>query len=58
MNEWWVRVSLAVVFLALSYGFISLAIDSGHLWQYAIGIGFLVWAARYLVRGVRFALSR
>ena len=58
MHRWWILVLLAIVFLGLSYGFISLAIDSGSLWQYAVGIIFLIWAVKYIVRGGRLAISR
>lgn len=58
MHKWWVKVLLGLVFLGLSYGFVSLAINSGSLWQYAIGIIFLVWAARYFVYGAKHVFSR
>lgn len=58
MRKWWVLVLLAAVFGGLSYGFVSLAIDSGSLWEYAVSIIFLVWAVKYTVRGVRLAIGR
>ncbi|MBI2285580.1 hypothetical protein HYU82_02045 [Candidatus Saccharibacteria bacterium] len=58
MRKWWMLLALAIAFLGLSYGFVSLAIDSGSLWQYAVGIIFLVWAVRYIVRTAKMALSR
>lgn len=53
MHEWWMLALLALVFLGLSYGFVSLAIDSGSLWQYGVGIIFLIWAVKYVVRIIR-----
>lgn len=58
MRKWWVLALLAAVFLGLAYGFASLAIDSGSLWQYAVSIVFLVWAVKYIVRSTRLVLSR
>jgi hypothetical protein len=58
MRKWWVRFGLALIFLGLSYGFVSLAIDSGSLWQYAVAIIFLVLAIKYIVRGIRLAIAR
>ncbi len=58
IRTWWMHIVLALVFLGLSYGFISLAIDSAHFWEYAIGVIFLIWAVRYIVFGVKHALHR
>jgi len=58
MRKWWVLLVGAAIFLGLAYGFASLAIDSGSLWQYAVSIIFLVWAVKYVVRGARLAFSR
>lgn len=58
MRHWWVLALLAAVFLGLSYGFASLAIDSGSLWQYTLSIVFLVWAVKYVVHGARLAIFR
>lgn len=58
MRKWWVLLLLAAAFLGLSYGFVSLAIDSGSLWQYAASIIFLIWGVKYIVRGARLALFR
>jgi len=44
MEKWWVRGLIAVALAGVAYGFASLAIDSGALWQYALAIVFLVWA--------------
>ena len=57
MRKWWVLVILAAIFLIIAYGFASLAIDSGSLWQYAVAIIFSVWAVKYIVRGVRLAVA-
>lgn len=58
MRQWWVLLILAAIFLGISYGFVSLAIDSGSLWQYAVGIIFLIWAVKYVVRSAKMALPR
>ena len=58
MRKWWMLLALAIAFLGLSYGFVSLAIDSGSLWQYAVGIIFLIWAVKYIIHGTRLAFSR
>ena len=53
LNTWWVRAILAIILLGLSYGFLSLAIDSGSLLEYAVGIIFLIWAIRSIVRAIK-----
>ena len=53
IRTWWMKLLLALVFFGLAYGFVSLAIDSGSLWQYAIGIAFFVWAVRYILTDVK-----
>jgi len=58
MRQWWVLIVLALAFLGLSYGFFYLATDSGSIWQYAACIIFLLWAVKYIVRGVRMAIAR
>ncbi|MEX1059153.1 MAG: hypothetical protein WEC17_01850 [Candidatus Saccharimonadales bacterium] len=58
MRQWWMLALLALAFLGLSYGFVSLAIDSGSLWQYAVGIIFLIWAVKYIIRSAKLAFSR
>lgn len=58
LRVWWVCALLAVVFLGLSYGFVSLAIDSGNFLQWMIGFFFFGWAFVQLVRSVRFAFDR
>lgn len=58
MHKWWMRVVLAVVFGALAYGFASLAIDSGSIWQYAVAVILLYWSIAHLIRGIRFGLNR
>lgn len=58
MRTWWMHFLLAVIFLGLSYGFLSLAIDSAHLWEYVLGLIFLIWALRYLFFGFRHMFSR
>jgi uncharacterized ion transporter superfamily protein YfcC len=58
MRQWWVLLILAAVFLGLAYGFASVAIDSGSLWQYGLAVIFLTWAIKYIAKGIRLALSR
>jgi len=50
-NKWYFFV-IALVFLSISYGFASWAINSGSLWQYALCIVFLVWAVKEFKRGI------
>jgi hypothetical protein len=52
MANRWIFFILALVFLAIAYGFASLAINYGSFWQYALAIVFLVWAVKELKRGV------
>lgn len=56
MGKWWVRGLIALAFLGLAYGFVSLALDSAHLWEYALGIIFVWYGLRQAVKAVRFAL--
>jgi uncharacterized membrane protein HdeD (DUF308 family) len=58
MHRWWTRIVLALAFLGLGYGFISLALNSGSLIEYAIGIVFLYWGFAHIVRGIRYAFAR
>jgi small-conductance mechanosensitive channel len=44
---------LAVVFLAIAYGFASLAINYASTWQYVLAIVFLVWGIKEINRGIR-----
>lgn len=55
MGAWWVRALMALAFLGLSYGFISLALDSAHLWEYALGIVFVLYGVKQAITAVRFA---
>ncbi len=48
----WVRAAMALVFLGITYGFASLAIDSGNLLEYALTIIFLAWAIKYAAQAV------
>lgn len=52
MKSRWMVLILAVVFLAAAYGFASLAIDSGSLWEYALAILFVIWAAKEIKREI------
>lgn len=47
-----------VVFTALGYGFISLALDSAKTLEYVLGIVFLIWAVKALIKSVRLAVGR
>jgi len=58
MQVWWVCALLAVVFLGLAYGFVSLAIDSGNFLQWLIGFFFLGWAVAEAIRSVRQVFDR
>ena len=55
MGVWWVRAILAVISLVVAYGFASLAIDSGSLWEYLATIIFLWYSVHHAIRAVRFA---
>jgi hypothetical protein len=58
MHQWWMRASIAVIFIGLAYGFASLAIDSGSLLEYAAAILLLWWGAKHAYRAVRFGFAR
>lgn len=55
MGRPWVRALIAFAFLGLAYGFISLALDSAHLWEYALAIIFAWYGVKQAVKAVRFA---
>ncbi len=57
MAKWWVRVLVGLAFLAIAYGFASLAIDSGNLLEYVVTIAFAWWAIHHIVYAVRFVFS-
>jgi phosphatidylglycerophosphate synthase len=57
-HSWWGRFITALVFIGVAYGLISLAIDSGSLWQYVAGLFLAYWAIVHFVRGLRQAFSR
>lgn len=52
MRKWWGRLLLAVIFWAISYGFISLAIDSGSLIEYAATLIFLAYGVKFAIRAI------
>jgi hypothetical protein len=56
MQNWGVRVGLAAAFLLLSYGFASLAIDSGNFLEYAATIAALWYAVHNGIRAFRLAV--
>lgn len=58
MHQWWVRAVIAVVFIALAYGFASLAIDSGNWLEYIAAILLLWWGVKHALRAVRFVFAR
>ncbi|MEX2006733.1 MAG: hypothetical protein WD877_00955 [Candidatus Saccharimonadales bacterium] len=58
MHRWWVAGLLALVFLAVAYGFISLALDSGSWLEYATGLFFFGWAINRAVNSFRYAFDR
>lgn len=58
MHQWWVRALIAIVFVGLSYGFASLAIDSGNWLEYIAAILLVWWGVKHGYRAVRFALAR
>ena len=43
---------MAVIFVGISYGFASLAIDSGNLIEYVLTIFFFVWAIKSGLRAI------
>ncbi len=56
-KKWWVRIIIAAAFLALAYGFVSLAITNGSIWQYALAVIFLYFAIKHLFFGVKHAIK-
>ena len=58
MHKWWVRALVCLAFLGLAYGFASLAIGSGSLFEYAATIVFVWWAVHHAVLSARFAFSK
>ncbi len=56
LNKWGTQALMAVVFAGTTYGFASLAIDSGSLIEYAITIFFFVWAIKSAIRLVRLVI--
>ncbi|MEK7561706.1 MAG: hypothetical protein AAB541_02490 [Patescibacteria group bacterium] len=53
LNRWESRVLFTLIFAGLTYGFASLAIDSGSLIEYALTIFFFVWAIKNAVSAIR-----
>jgi len=56
MQNWGIRVGLALAFLLLAYGFASLAIDSGNFLEYAATIASLWYAVYNGIRAFRLAV--
>lgn len=57
-HKLWFNVVLAIVCLAIAYGFASWAINTGNLLMYALTLFFLTWAINRVILGVRYALGR
>jgi hypothetical protein len=58
LQIWWVRIATALLFLGLTYGFFSWAIDSGSLLHYTVAFVFLYFGIVHFVRAVRLVLAR
>lgn len=58
LDNWKAELALGVLFLAASYGFISLALNSARLIEYVLGILFLVSGIKTLFKAVRRAFKR
>ncbi|MGA3150666.1 MAG: hypothetical protein ABSD10_03610 [Candidatus Saccharimonadales bacterium] len=58
LQYWWAGLITVIIFLVISYGFVSWAINSGSLWQYVLAIVFFVWAVKVFVRAVRRIFNR
>jgi type VI protein secretion system component VasF len=56
MQTWWVRGLLALVFLLISYGFASLAIDSANWLEYLAAALTLWYGVKNSIRTFRLAL--
>ena len=46
MQTWWTHAVIAFVFVLITYGFISLAIDSGNLVEYVAALAALWYGVR------------
>jgi len=57
-HKFWFNVVAAIVSLAITYGFVSWAINSGNLLTYAASIFFFTLAINRLILGIRYALGR
>lgn len=57
MDTWWVRAIITFVALLTAYGFASLAIDSGSLFEYAAAIACIWYAFHNGIRAVRLVFS-
>lgn len=57
MQTWWVRGVISLAALLTAYGFASLAIDSGSLFEYAAAIACIWYGFYNAVRSVRLAFS-
>lgn len=58
VGSWWGRGLLALILLGLSYGFASLAIDSGSLIQYGLSIVALYLGLANFFRAGRLVLFK
>ncbi len=57
MQSWGVRAGLAIIFLGLAYGFISLAIDTGSLLEYTAAILSLWYGVVNAIKAVKLGFS-
>ncbi len=53
LDNAWTQGIMCLIFAGLTYGFASLAIDSGNLAEYALTILFLVWTIKCGLRVIR-----
>lgn len=53
MQTWWTHALIALVFVLIAYGFISLAIDTGNLFEYVAAIAALWYGARSVISTFR-----
>jgi len=58
LDKAWFRYAMALVSLLLAYWFVSLAINSGELWQYFACLVAFYWVIRHLVLGTRMLIHK
>jgi hypothetical protein len=57
MQNWWTHALIAVVFVLIAYGFISLAINSGNLVEYVAALAALWYGVRSAISTFRLVFS-